>query len=118
MKRWLRWTLVLVGAVALAIGLVFAFQAGRKEIAEERAREKPIKTPARTARDANGNVVVVLNRDTQAQIGLKTEAAVAETVYPEIAAFGRLQEDPAETDRRARLSICWVRRGRSNSRSS
>ncbi|HYL15896.1 MAG TPA: HlyD family efflux transporter periplasmic adaptor subunit [Terriglobales bacterium] len=94
MKRWLKWTLALVGGAALVVVLVFAFQAGRKEITQEREREKPIKTPARISRDANGNVIVTLDRETQGRIGLKTEPAAAETVYPEIAAYGRLQEDP------------------------
>jgi len=94
MSRSVKWTLVLIGGAALAGLLVFAFLQGRVEIAQEREREKPIKTPARTARDANGNVIVTLNRETQAQIALKTEVAAAETVYPEIAAYGRLQEDP------------------------
>jgi len=94
MSRPLKWALVLVGGAVLAGLLVFGYLQGRVEIAQERARERPIKTPARTARDANGNVIVTLNRETQTQIGLKTEAAAAETVYPEIAAYGRLQEDP------------------------
>lgn len=94
MKRWLKWALALVGGAVLAVVLVFAFQAGREEIAQEREREKPIKTPARTSRDANGNVIVTLDRETQERIGLKIEPAAAEMVYPEIAAYGRLQEDP------------------------
>ena len=94
MKRWLKWTLALVGGAALVVVLVFAFQAGRKEITQEREREKPIRTPARISRDANGNVIVTLDRETQGRIGLKIEPASAETVSPEIAAYGRLQEDP------------------------
>src|ERR1700686_3448626 len=94
MSRPAKWTLVLIGGAVLAGLLVFAFLQGRKEIAQEREREKPIKTPARTARDANGDVIVTLNPETQTQIGLRTDAVAAETVYPEIAAYGRLQEDP------------------------
>jgi hypothetical protein len=94
MRRSVKWTLVFIGGTALAGLLVFAYLQGRVEIGQEREREKPIKTPARTARDINGNVIVTLNRETQAQIGLKTELAAAETIYPEIPAYGRLQEDP------------------------
>jgi len=94
MSRPLKWTIALIGGAALAGLLVFAYLQGRVEIAQEREREKPIKTPARTARDAKGNVIVTLSRETQAQIGLRTEPSAVETVHPEIAAYGRLMEDP------------------------
>ena len=82
MSRPLKWTLVLVGGAALAGLLIFAFIQGRREIAQEREREQPIKIPPRIARDTNGNLVVTLSRETQSQIGLKTQPAAAETQKP------------------------------------
>ena len=83
--------LVVAGVIGLAI---FAFIEGRKEIAREREREAPIKVPPRISRNVTGELIVTLDHDTQVGIGLKTAAAVSETVYPEVAAYGRLQEDP------------------------
>lgn len=94
MSRPMKWILAFVIGLGLIGLLVFAFIEGRAELAREREREKPIKIPPRISRTAGGNVVVTLDRDTQARIGLKTEVVGSETIYPEIAAYGRLQEDP------------------------
>ena len=94
MSRTLKWILAIVAGAGL-IGLaVFAFVSGREEIAQEREREEPVKVPPRLSRGASGEVIVTLDRDTQTRIGLKAEAARSETVYPEVVAYGRLQEDP------------------------
>ena len=94
MSRLLKWILAVVIGMGLIGLLTFAFVAGREELAREREREKPIKIPPRISRNASGDLIVTLDRDTQARIGLKTEVASSETVYPEVAAYGRLQEDP------------------------
>ncbi|HYM74875.1 MAG TPA: HlyD family efflux transporter periplasmic adaptor subunit [Candidatus Dormibacteraeota bacterium] len=94
MSRTLKWIIAIVAGLGL-IGLaVFAVIAGREEIAQERKREEPVKTPPRLSRGADGEVIVTLDRDTQTRIGLKVEAARTETIYPEVVAYGRLQEDP------------------------
>ena len=94
MNRLLKWILAAVVGAGL-IGLaIFAFIEGRQELAREREREQPIKIPPRISRNASGDLIVTLDRETQARIGLKTEIAASETVYPEVAAYGRLQEDP------------------------
>ncbi len=94
MSRPLKWILgVVVGAGLIGLA-TFAFIEGREELAREREREKPIKIPPRISRGATGELVVTLDRDTQARIGLKTQNAAAETVYPEVTAYGRLLEDP------------------------
>ena len=94
MSRPMKWVLAIVIGAGLISLLVFAFIEGREELAREREREKPIKIPPRISKTASGTVVVTLDRDTQTRIGLKTEAIASETIYPEIAAYGRLQEDP------------------------
>ena len=114
MIRPLKWTLFLIAGAGLAAILVFAYLQGRAEIAQEREREKPVKTPPRTARDADGNVTVTFNRETQTRIGLKTEPAATETVYPEITAYGRLQEDPG-TSFVVRAPVAGILRGSGDS---
>lgn len=94
MTRVVKWMLAIVAGVGL-IGLaVFAFVRSRGEVAREQEREEPVKTPARISRGASGEVIVTLDDETQARIGLKTEITRLETVYPEMPAYGRLQEDP------------------------
>jgi hypothetical protein len=89
-----KWILAAIAAVGLIGAAVVAYVAGQKEIAEEREREEPIKTPPRITRGANGEVIVKLDEDTQSRIGLKTEIARSQTIYPETPAYGHLQEDP------------------------
>lgn len=94
MTRPVKWILAAIAAVGLISAAVVAYVAGQKEIAEEREREEPVKTPPRITRGANGDVIVKLDEDTQSRIGLKTEIARTQTIYPETAAYGHLQEDP------------------------
>jgi len=94
MNRALKWVLAIIAIAAMAGLAVFAFVEGRKEIAQEREREEPVKIPPRISRGAGGEVIVTFDRATQTRIGLKTEVAESELVYPEVAAYGRLQEDP------------------------
>ena len=94
MTRSIKWLLAIVISVAVIALGAYGFMAGRREQAEEREREKPVKVPARTARGPNGEVIVTLDRETQARIGLKSQAVNSEAVYPEVAAYGRLEEDP------------------------
>lgn len=92
-------TLKLLLAVVLTAGviglLIFAFIEGRAEIAREREREQPIKVPPRISRTQSGDLIVTIDHETQTRIGLKTAAVTKQTVYPEIAAYGRLLEDPS-----------------------
>ena len=89
---------VLLGVVLTAglVGvLIFAFIQGRAELAREREREQPIKVAPRISRNQSGEPIVTIDHETQVRIGLKTEAVTKQTVYPEIAAYGRLLEDPS-----------------------
>lgn len=94
MTRPVKWILAAIAGVGLILAGVLAYVASQKEIAQEREREEPIKTPPRITRGPNGEVIVKLDGDTQSRIGLKTEVARSETIYPETAAYGHLQEDP------------------------
>jgi multidrug efflux pump subunit AcrA (membrane-fusion protein) len=94
MTRHVKWILTTIACVGLIGAGVLAYVAGQREIAEEREREEPIKTPPRVTRGPNGETIVKLDSDTQSRIGLKADLARSETVYPEIAAYGHLLEDP------------------------
>ena len=50
--------------------------------------------PPRISRTPEGNLTVTIDHETQQRMGLETAALVSETVHPEVAAYGRLQEDP------------------------
>ena len=94
MNRTLKWVLAgIVGAGIIGL-LLFAFVEGRKELALEREREAPIKVPPRISRTAEGDLAVTIDNVTQKRMGLETATLVSETVRREVAAYGRLQEDP------------------------
>src|SRR5881296_878169 len=94
MNRTLKWIIAVVLAGGAIVALSFAFMEGREEIARERAREAPIKIAPRISRNAEGDIVITLDAETQTRIGLETAILVADTVRPEVAAYGRVQEDP------------------------
>ena len=57
--------------------------------------ETAAKSASRTSKDETGQAVVSLDADTQRRIGLKTEEMKPARLDAEIAAYGRLQEDPS-----------------------
>src|SRR2546422_3677828 len=96
-RALLKW--LLAGAVGAGVGtlLVWAFIGGRQELAKERERERAVKVPPRISRAAGGELVVRLDGETQKRIALRTETLAPETLLPEIAVFGSLQEDPSRS---------------------
>src|SRR5437016_12825735 len=94
MIRTVKWIVGLIVGVGVVVGLSFAFIEGRDEIAREREREAPIKVPPRISRTADGDVVVTIDPETQKRMAMETAPLVAETIRPEVVAYGRLQEDP------------------------
>src|SRR5207247_11391740 len=94
MNRPLKWMIAVVLAGGAIVALSFAFMEGREEIAREREREAPIKVAPRISRNAEGDVVVTIDAETQKRMALETATLVADAVHPEVAAYGRVQEDP------------------------
>ena len=96
-RALLKW--LVAGAVVAGVGtlLVSAFIGGRQELAKERERERAVKVPPRISRAAGGEPVVRLDGETQKRIALGTETLAPETLLPEIAVFGSLQEDPSRS---------------------
>src|SRR5690349_4709248 len=94
MSRKLKWIFAAILAAAAIAGLSFAFREGREEIAREREREAPIKIAPRTSRTPEGAIVITIDRETQQRMGLESAEVIAESIHPEVEAYGRVQEDP------------------------
>ena len=94
MNRTLKWIILMLLAGGVVVALSFAFMEGREEMAREREREAPIKIAPRISRNAEGDLVVTLDAETQKRMALETATLVTDTVHPEVAAYGRVQEDP------------------------
>src|SRR2546427_8351612 len=94
MNRTLKWIIAVVLAGGAIVALSFAFMEGREEIAREREREAPIKVAPRISRNAEGDVVITIDAETQKRIAVETATLIAYTVRPEVAAYGRVLEDP------------------------
>ncbi len=88
MKKSLKWIIVTVVAIGVIGGLTFAFIEGRKEMAREREREKPVKTPPRTSRSPGGEAVIKLDAETRQRVTIAVTPLVAAAHAPEVKAFG------------------------------
>lgn len=94
MKKSLKWLIGTVVAVAVLGGLTFAFVEGRKEMAREREREKPVKTPPRTSRSPGGEAVIKLDAETRQRVTIAVASLASAKHAPEVKAFGAVL-DPA-----------------------
>ena len=81
--------IALTGCVLAAICavLVWAYLVGRKDLAEEKERERPVKTASRVS-TPGGETVVTLDRETQARIGIVAVPLKATRRAGEITAYG------------------------------
>ncbi len=59
--------------------------------------QPPIQRKSRLARTPEGDVILTLDAATQARVGLRIEVLEGVSLQPQITAYGRLQEDPAES---------------------
>ncbi|MBI3849729.1 MAG: hypothetical protein HY298_05485 [Verrucomicrobia bacterium] len=94
MKKPIKWLIGIVAVVGIVGGLTFAFVEGRKEMAREREREKPVKTPPRTSRTPGGEAVIKLDAETRQRVTIAVAPLAAATHAPEVKAFGSVL-DPA-----------------------
>ena len=83
--------IALMGFVLAAVCavLVWAYLVGRKDLAEEKERELPVKTSSRVS-TRGGETVVTLDRETQARIGIVTVPLKATRHAGEITAYGTI----------------------------
>jgi len=68
-KSWLKVIVAAIASVGIAGLLIWAFLAGRKELALEQERERPIKAPTRVSVE-EGEPVVTLDKTTQSKAGI------------------------------------------------
>ena len=68
-KDGLRTVVIAIALAGLAALLIWAFLAGRKELAQEQERERPIKPPMRVSVQ-DGEAVVTLDKATQSKAGI------------------------------------------------
>jgi len=87
--RWILGALI-VGAVVTLLG--WALVAGRAEMERERELERPVKPPNRISRSAAGDVVVTIDAEGQARMGLKVEPLEARSVPREKTGQARILE--------------------------
>lgn len=90
------WKKILAGFVAIAVivGLIFAFMQGRKELTSEAQAEKPVASASDIETGTNGETVVTLNESTQKLIGLQTATLTNSELPREAKAYGQVL-DPA-----------------------
>jgi len=91
-SRLIRWAGGIVLLAVVAAGL-WVLRQNRAEAAAE--REEPVAALAHIERNAAGETVVKLDRETLERAGIRAEAVAVAEVDPVVVAYGRLQEDPA-----------------------
>jgi biotin carboxyl carrier protein len=96
MSRILKLALFTVASAAIAGGMLWSFLAHRAELATEAQSDEPIKGSARVGH-SGGETVVRFDRETQQRMGIRTETLVLRTKRREVAAYGRLEEDPSRS---------------------
>jgi HlyD family secretion protein len=72
----------------------FTFACGRASRDDDDRPKENAKT-SQPSRTPTGDPIVRLNHDAQVRIGLEVRALTAETVHPELVAYGRLEEEPS-----------------------
>ncbi len=85
------------GLLGFAAAVVFLAMPRTPKPDTDEEEQPPIQRKSRLARTPEGDIVLTLDAATQARAGLKTAALDGVTLQPQITAYGRLQDDPAET---------------------
>ena len=91
MRSGLKTILVITVVIGAAAVLVWAFVQGRKELAMEQERERPIKAPVRVFTE-NGESVVKLDLDTQEKSGIAVNSLKVISRQEELKAYGVVVE--------------------------
>ena len=87
--------IVVVLAVAVVAGLIFAYLEMRKERDLEATAEAPVIAPSRVERGADGATVLKLDAETQKRLGLQTAVPVPGSVTTELSATARVLDGAA-----------------------
>lgn len=87
LKMELKTLLAIIVLTGIGIFIVWAFLEGRKELAMEQERERPVKTPLRVSIQ-NGESVVTLDQATQAKSGIAVASLGSVSQREELKAYG------------------------------
>jgi hypothetical protein len=87
MKRATKLTVFIFILICTAALLVWAFLVRRGELAQEKEREQPLKSPMRVVSTESSNLVV-LSKTTLAKSGIRVESLKETTQYGEVTAYG------------------------------
>jgi hypothetical protein len=90
-KPWLRLISVIIALAALAALLIWAFLEGRKEVAVEQERERPVKAPLRVAIE-EGESVITLDQATQKKSGIVVAPLKAVSHQDDLRAYGMVMD--------------------------
>lgn len=90
-KLGLKTILLIIAATGIAALLVWAFLEGRKELAMEQERERPVKAPLRVTTE-EGESVITLDKATQKKSGIAADLLKAVTHQDELRAYGTVMD--------------------------
>lgn len=86
------WQSFMVGfTISMCLGVALSSPIRAEEAPHE---EEP--GPVRILHDANGRTILTLSSETQTRIGLAVQRVQPTTLQPEVAAYGRLEQDPGQ----------------------
>ncbi len=91
LKPGLKTILAIIVVVGMAALLIWAFQAGRKELAMEQERARPIKAPTRVAAE-NRKSIITLDQPAQERSGIAVAPIKAVTHQEELRAYGTVMD--------------------------
>lgn len=97
---------IIVAAIGIAAvgGLIFAYRQMSKERAAEAEREKPVAAASKVTRNATGETIVTVDRETQKRLALEIVPLAAAQLPPEVKGNGRgLDPTPLST-----LAADWI----------
>lgn len=113
MKSFAKQLIIFLVAAGAVAGLVFAFIGGRKEVAAETEREKPVKAPTRVE-VVNGENVVTPDSPARASSGVACAPLETISHRPQIAAYGTVIDLGELTDLRNAVANANAQRARAS----
>ncbi len=86
-----------VGLLAFAAAVIFLALPRAPKADTDEEGQPTIQKKSRLTKTPEGDIILTLDTATQERAGLRTRALPATTLQPQVTAYGRLQEDPAES---------------------
>lgn len=96
-RSWLKFLLAAIALVGVAGLLIWAFVAGRKELAQEQERERPVKAPTRVS-VREGETVVTLDKAAQSKAGIVVAVLKPVERREQLVAYGMVLQTSSLVD--------------------